>query len=225
MLFDERPKKGKEEWARRKGYKSFYEYQKEFVERKGFKSYSQYLRYTGLKRLLKECYAEILDKDVLNAVLNECKSFIVNRKELRGVNKRAMLAAMTYKILREKEKPITLNEVSSLFDVDRWDVGKYFRIFYEGEKVPQPNPRFCIERYANNLNLPEKIKESAMQLYEENKDILRRVRVASAAATCLYLAGKSYGLTKREVAKQAKTTPATIRNVMKMLKENKPQIL
>jgi len=223
MLSHEHHKKSKlEEWTKRKGYKSFYEYRKELAERKGFKSYSQYLRYTTLKKLLKESHVETLGEDVLNSTLNECKAFIVKGKLLKAKNKRAMLAAMTYKILREKETLVTLNELATSFNVDRWDVAKYFRIFYGEEKAPpQPDVRFYIERYANNLGLSSKIKESAMRLYEKHKDVLKRVGPASAVATCLYLVGKSYRLTEKEVAEEVKTTPATIRNVIKMLKESK----
>lgn len=141
MLADHH-KKGKGGWLIRKGYKSSYEYQKELAERRWFKSYSQYLKYTALKKLLKECHVETLGEDVLNDTLNECKAIIVKGKELRPTSKkvsvneskRAMLAAMTYKILREKETPVILNEVASLFNVDRWDVAKYFRIFLWSRK-------------------------------------------------------------------------------------------
>jgi len=211
----------KELWARRKGYESFGKYQKELAKREGFESYSQYQRYAALKKSLKGYpIVENLGEDISNATLNECKAFIAGGKRL-PTNKRAILSAMTYKVLREKGEAIILDEIAGLFNVDRWELAKCFRIFYGMEKIPQPDVKSLVEKYARNLHLPEEVEESAMQIYKENEDILRKFRPTSSAAVCLYLVGGKYEVAEEEVAREAKRTPATMRNIMRILRESK----
>ncbi|MGC8812143.1 MAG: hypothetical protein ACP5O8_00970 [Candidatus Aenigmatarchaeota archaeon] len=214
-------KVSRDTWARRKGYESFRAYRQELAKREGLESYYRYLRYTALKKVLKESVGEKFGEDVLNAVLNECKALIVG-KELslpKGANKRAVVAAMVYKVLREKREAVALNEIAELFDTDRWEVAEYFRSFYGMEKIPRPDVKSYIRKYVSNLGLSKEIEESAVQIYEEKKGILRRFSPNSVAATCLYLAAREYGVKESEVAREARRKAQTIRNIMRELKK------
>jgi hypothetical protein len=90
------------------------EYMKNRIKEEGFETYSQYSNYKKVEKLLNDYrLAERFGEDFANAVLNECKDLIA--REVRSGRINVLLAAVTYKILREKGEPVILNEIAGLF--------------------------------------------------------------------------------------------------------------
>jgi transcription initiation factor TFIIIB Brf1 subunit/transcription initiation factor TFIIB len=199
------------------------------IEEEGFKNYSQYTQYAIFEKSLKNSsFLKNFGESIFDAVLNECKNIIVKdlmpkRWMLR--KQKEMLAAITYKVLRQMGKPVILEEIANLFNVSKWELAKCFRSFYRGERIPLPSVRSYIKRYIADLHLPEELEEKAMQIYEENENVLRRFPPSSSAAACLYLVGKEYGVKEEEVAREAKRAVFCIRRIMKTLKSEKSNLL
>ncbi|MDI6806987.1 MAG: hypothetical protein QMD14_04220 [Candidatus Aenigmarchaeota archaeon] len=208
---------GMPQWMREKGYTSWHEYKKDLARRKGLGTYHEYVRYRALMKVLKEYrVAERFGEDVFDAILEECRAFVKEKRKAR--KRKPTVAAMTYKVLMERKEPIEVDYVAECYGVNRWELLKYFKNLYGMEKISKPDVESYIRKYARELGLPD---ESAIQFYEKNKDILRRFKATSIAATCVYLTDRNCRITRSEVAEKAKTTPQTITSITRVLRENK----
>jgi transcription initiation factor TFIIIB Brf1 subunit/transcription initiation factor TFIIB len=200
------------------------EYMKNWIKKKGFETYDQYSNYKKVEKLLNRYHlSERFGKDFSNDVLNECRD-LITRGVRFGSRINAVLAAVTYKILREKGEPVILNEIVGLFDdVNRWDVINCFSEIYGGEKIPLPDVKRYIKKYITNLSLSEEIEKEAIRLYEEKKNILRRSLPETSAATCVYLACIEHGIgiKVKDAAKEAKITPEHLRRMIRKVRKKK----
>jgi len=114
------------------------EYMKNWIKKKGFETYDQYSNYKKVEKLLNRLSLSGKIWERILQMLYLTNAEISLLEEVRsGARINALLAAVTYKILREKGEPVILNEIAGLFDdVNRWDVINCFSEIYGGEKIP-----------------------------------------------------------------------------------------
>jgi transcription initiation factor TFIIIB Brf1 subunit/transcription initiation factor TFIIB len=212
-----------EHLARQKGFKSYAEYQEHLARQKGFKSYAEYQRHAKLVAMLKDVsVGEKYGEDILEKILEEYK-FLDVEVGLRGREMSTTLAAVTYGVLRKEGEPITLDDVSELFGRDRKNIARVYRDLYGVVGgIPVQDTKSYIRRGIIDLNLREEVERGAIEFYENNRDILRRFGPSSSAAVCIFVQSKKYGEKKaqKEIGESLKVTPATIRNIVRILKES-----
>jgi len=205
-------------------FKSHGEYRSYKVKHKGPKSRA---RGTNLKRisaiLKKVSIGKRYGEDALQRIVEEYDLFSTE-VGLRGRASLTVLAVATYGVLRKRNDPITLDDIADLFNVSRKSVIRNFRDFYSVVNgIPLQDAKLYIKRGVDELGLSEKVEKNALDFFEKNRDILRNSKPSASAAVCIYVQAKISGEKRlqREVADSLKVTDATIRNIMRVLENNK----
>jgi transcription initiation factor TFIIB len=151
-------------------------------------------------------YRKLLDKDLI-----------------RGRSIKNLAAASLYAACRLTQTPRSLNEIAEASIRRRKDISKCYRLLQRELKMTMPmdDPAKYLSKIASQVRLNQKTQNMALQLLKEAK---KRNAVAGKgpvgmAAAALYISAALNGekVTQREVAKAAKVTEVTVRNLYKGL--------
>jgi transcription initiation factor TFIIB len=179
---------------------------------------------SALSAMSRMCSSMGLPKNVL-----ETASVIYRRnlkKNMRGRLIKGIVAASIYMACRKCGVARTLDDVATSSDMNKKEVGKYYRYLIKElrEFVPPLPPSCYISRFVNNLELVGGVETIALQILT----VAKKARLTSGrgpqgmAAAATYIASNIVNdrRTQREVAEVANVTEVTIRNRYKELVES-----
>lgn len=149
----------------------------------------------------------------------------VKKQLIRGRLIESVVAAVIYAVCRMEGIPKTLDDIASISNADKKDIGRAYR-FIKRElnlKIPLATAEIYIPRYASALNLGPEVQERAKEIIRMamESSILSGRGPTGIAAAALYIAALEKGerRTQKQVAEQAGVTEVTIRNRYRELKE------
>jgi transcription initiation factor TFIIB len=151
---------------------------------------------------------------------------IHERGLIRGRTIDGILAAAVYSACREMETARTLKDIAVISNLKRKDVARCYRllVFELDIRIPIVDPKKCISRVANKLNISEKTKHQAINIMDEviDKQISAGKDPNSMAATVLYvsLLKADEKISQKDIAAASGVTEVTLRNRLKDLKNH-----
>jgi transcription initiation factor TFIIB len=147
-----------------------------------------------------------------------------NRIKLtRGRTIEGITAAVLYAACRQCNVPRTLEEISSISQIKKKEIGRNYRnVSRKLELRLLPTvPYDYISRFCNQLNLSNEVQSKAIEILKKasNKELTSGRGPTGMAAAAIYIASVLYGerRTQREVSEIAGVTEVTIRNRYKEL--------
>jgi transcription initiation factor TFIIB len=147
----------------------------------------------------------------------------ISRRLVRGRSMESVIAGALYASARKYNRPITLDEISDTFSVERKEVGKAYRLLCRelGIKILPTSPSDYIYKFAVELKVSNKTVADAVKLLKEaeEKGLTSGKGPMGIAAAVLYVATliNKEKKTQRDAAKAAGITEVTIRNRYKEL--------
>jgi transcription initiation factor TFIIB len=151
---------------------------------------------------------------------------IHERGLIRGRTIDGILAAAVYSACWEMETARTLKDIAAISNLKRKDVARCYRllVFELDIRIPIVDPKKCISRVANKLNISEKTKHQAINIMDEviDKQISAGKDPNSMAATVLYasLLNTDEKIPQKDIAAASGVTEVTLRNRLKDLKNH-----
>ena len=185
---------------------------------------------SGDKNLVRafEQLDRIKEKLGLSDIVSEKAAYIYRKVHERGIIRGrtidGILAAAVYSAGREMETARTLKDIAVVSNLKRKDIAICYRllVFELDIRIPVVDPKKCIARVANKLNISEKTKHQAMNIMEEvvNKQITAGKDPNSMAATVLYVSSMKADekILQKDIAAASGVTEVTLRNRVKDLK-------
>ncbi len=149
----------------------------------------------------------------------------VEKGLIRGRQIESVVSAVIYIICRKYGIPRTLDEIASVAEIPKKEIGRTYRLITVelGIKVPLTNPRFYITRFITALKLSGEAQEHAMEILNQSlkKGLISGRGPMGVAAASVYIASVMTGerRTQKEVADVAGVTEVTIRNRYRELKK------
>ncbi len=149
----------------------------------------------------------------------------ISRRLVRGRSMESVIAGALYAAARKYMRPITLDEISETFSIERKEVGKAYRLLCRelGIKILPTSPKDYIYKFASELKVSNKTVADALKLLKEAEDkgLTSGKGPMGIAAAVLYVATliNKEKKTQRDAAKAAGITEVTIRNRYKELYE------
>ena len=149
----------------------------------------------------------------------------ISRRLVRGRSMESVIAGALYAAARKYMRPITLDEISETFSIERKEVGKAYRLLCRelGIKILPTSPKDYIYKFASSLGVSNKTVSDALKLLKEaeEKGLTSGKGPMGIAAAVLYVATliNKEKKTQRDAAKAAGITEVTIRNRYKELYE------
>ena len=147
----------------------------------------------------------------------------ITRRLVGGRSMESVIAGALYAAARKHNRPITLDEISDTFEVERKEVGKAYRLLCRelGIKILPTSPSDYIYKFASELGVSNKTVSDAVKLLKEAEDkgLTSGKGPMGIAAAVLYVATliNKEKKTQRDAAKAAGITEVTIRNRYKEL--------
>jgi transcription initiation factor TFIIB len=147
----------------------------------------------------------------------------INRRLVRGRSMESVVAGALYAAARKHNRPITLDEISDTFGVERKEIGKAYRLLCRelGIKILPTAPSDYIYKFASELGASNKTVADAVKLLKEAEDkgLTSGKGPMGIAAAVLYVATliNKEKKTQRDAARAAGITEVTIRNRYKEL--------
>ncbi|MBI5229087.1 transcription initiation factor IIB [Candidatus Micrarchaeota archaeon] len=144
---------------------------------------------------------------------------------IRGRTIESVVCAVIYAVCRMYGFPRTLEEISSVSEIPKRDIGKTYRlIIHELEmKIPLMSPHTYIPRFIHSLRLSGKTQEKAVELLNEavGKKLISGRGPIGVVAAVVYIASVICGeeRTQKEIAEVAGVTEVTVRNRYRELKK------
>jgi transcription initiation factor TFIIB len=187
---------------------------------------------SGDKNLVRafEQLDRIKEKLGLSDIVSEKAAYVYRKVHERGLIRGrtidGFLAAAVYSAGREMETARTLKDVAVVSNLKRKDIARCYRllVFEFDIRIPVVDPKKCIARVANKLNISEKIKHQAMNIMEEvvNKEITAGKDPNSMAATVLYVSSLKADekIPQKDIAAASGVTEVTLRNRLKDLQDH-----
>jgi len=187
--------------------------------------------YSPADRNLRQAFGmleRVKDKLGLSATIIEKTAYIYRKAQERGLVRgrtiRSVMAAAIYITCREMAMSRTLNDVAFLNNIKRKELARTIRllILELDIKIPILDPKKCVVRVANKVNLSEKTKRQAMDIMHNvtKSGISAGKDPMGLAGSVLYLSSKNSGenITQMDIAEAAGVTEVTIRNRFKDLR-------
>lgn len=149
----------------------------------------------------------------------------ISRRLVRGRSMESVIAGALYAAARKYTRPITLDEISETFGIERKEVGKAYRLLCRemGIKILPTSPKDYIYKFASGLGVSNKTIADSLKLLKEAEDkgLTSGKGPMGIAAAVLYVATliNREKKTQRDAAKAAGITEVTIRNRYKELYE------
>jgi len=184
---------------------------------------------SGDKNLVRafEQLDRIKEKLGLSDIVSEKAAYIYRKVHERGLIRGrtidGILAAAVYSAGREMETARTLKDIAVVSNLKRKDIARCYRllVFELDIRIPVVDPKKCIARVANKLNISEKTKHQAMNIMEEvvNKQITAGKDPNSMVATVLYVSSLKTDekILQKDIAAASGVTEVTLRNRLKDL--------
>lgn len=149
------------------------------------------------------------------------------RKNLiRGRSVIAISASSIYLACRQKNSTVTLKEIAEVSGLETKELGRYVRILMRHLRIhgTRLDPLRLIASLGEKLELTMNTIRQAIDLFYHVKQrkLVTGKKPMSVAATLIYIASIQTGerRTQQQIAKIARTTPATIRNRFRELMDN-----
>lgn len=148
----------------------------------------------------------------------------VEKGLIRGRQIESVVSAVIYAICRQYGIPRTLDEISSVAEIPKKEIGRTYRLITQelGIKVPLTNPQFYITRFVTALKLSGETQKKAVEILEQamQKGLISGRGPMGVAAAAVYIASvlTDERRTQKEVADVAGVTEVTIRNRYRELK-------
>lgn len=141
----------------------------------------------------------------------------VDKSLVRGRPMEAIIAALIYIVCREERAPRTLEEISTIFEMQKRDIGKTYRYIARKLeiKIQPPRAKDYIPRFGTLIGVNEKVQVNALRIADKVKEHITSGKgPVGIAAAILYIASVLEGQrkTQREIADAIKVTEVTIRN-------------
>ncbi len=149
----------------------------------------------------------------------------VERGLIRGRQIESVVSAVIYAICRQFGIPRTLDEIASVAEIPKKEIGRTYRLITQELelKVPLTNPRFYITRFITALRLSGQTQEKSVEILDQAiaKGLISGRGPMGVAAAAVYIASVLTGerRTQKEVADVAGVTEVTIRNRYRELKK------
>jgi transcription initiation factor TFIIB len=187
---------------------------------------------SGDKNLVRafEQLDRIKEKLGLSDIVSEKAAYIYRKVHERGIIRGrtidGILAAAVYSAGREMETARTLKDIAVVSNLKRKDIARCYRllVFELDIRIPVVDPKKCIARVANKLNMSEKTKHQAMNIMEKvvNKKITAGKDPNSMAATVLYVSSMKADekILQKDIAAASGVTEVTLRNRLKDLQNH-----
>jgi transcription initiation factor TFIIB len=187
---------------------------------------------SGDKNLVRafEQLDRIKEKLGLSDIVSEKAAYIYRKVHERGLIRGrtidGILAAAVYSAGREMETARTLKDIAVVSNLKRKDIARCYRllVFELDIRIPVVDPKKCIARVANKLNMSEKTKHQAMNIMEKvvNKKITAGKDPNSMAATVLYVSSMKADekILQKDIAAASGVTEVTLRNRLKDLQNH-----
>ncbi|MDD5499381.1 MAG: hypothetical protein PHT91_00715 [Candidatus Nanoarchaeia archaeon] len=146
-----------------------------------------------------------------------------HQKLLRGRTIESFCAASLYSAIRMHDIPLTLDDIISVFKINKFSVKKTFSIVVQ-EVLPKLNyfysplsPTSIIQRFSSSLGLSGEAEKKAIDILKNAKDSglnFLGKDPKGYAASAIYLAGKIMDCkaTQEKISSAIGTTELTIRN-------------
>ncbi|MDK2853194.1 MAG: transcription initiation factor [Thermococcaceae archaeon] len=140
---------------------------------------------------------------------------LIRRRSIESV-----IAACVYAACRLLKIPRTLDEIAEVSKVDKKEIGRSFRFIARHLNLTPKKlfvkPTDYVNKFADELNLSEKVRRKAIEILEEayQRGLTSGKSPAGLVAAALYIASLMEGekRTQREVAEVARVTEVTVRN-------------
>lgn len=148
----------------------------------------------------------------------------VEKGLIRGRQIESVVSAVIYAICRQYGIPRTLDEISSVAEIPKKEIGRTYRLITQelGIKVPLTNPQFYITRFVTALKLSGETQKKAVEILDQamQKGLISGRGPMGVAAAAVYIASvlTDERRTQKEVADVAGVTEVTIRNRYRELK-------
>ncbi len=148
----------------------------------------------------------------------------VEKGLIRGRQIESVVSAVLYAICRQYGIPRTLDEISSVAEIPKKEIGRTYRLITQelGIKVPLTNPQFYITRFVTALKLSGETQKKSVEILEQAmiKGLISGRGPMGVAAAAVYIASvlTDERRTQKEVADVAGVTEVTIRNRYRELK-------
>lgn len=187
---------------------------------------------SGDKNLVRafEQLDRIKEKLGLSDIIIEKAAYIYRKVHERGLIRGrtidGILAAAVYSAGREMETARTLKDIAVVSNLKRKDIARCYRllVFELDIRIPVVDPKKCIARVANKLNMSETTKHQAMNIMEKavNKKITAGKDPNSMAATVLYVSSLKTDekILQKDIAAASGVTEVTLRNRLKDLQNH-----
>ena len=149
----------------------------------------------------------------------------VEKGLIRGRQIESVVSAVIYAICRQYGIPRTLDEIASVAEIPKKEIGRTYRLITQELelKVPLTNPKYYISRFVTSLRLSGETQQKANEILEQSlkKGLISGRGPMGVAAAAVYIASVSTGerRTQKEVADVAGVTEVTIRNRYRELKK------
>lgn len=149
----------------------------------------------------------------------------VERGLIRGRQIESVVSAVLYAICRQYGIPRTLDEIATVAEIPKKEIGRTYRLITQELelKIPLTNPRFYISRFITSLNLSGETQEKATEILSKalERGLISGRGPMGVAAAAVYIASVMTGerRTQKEVADVAGVTEVTIRNRYRELKK------
>ena len=149
----------------------------------------------------------------------------MGRDLTKGWTSLEIAASSLYAACRERDVPMTLDDVASASGVGRQAVARSYRLLVAelDLKIPVADPAECLAKVASRARVSPKVEADAREILSraENAGITAGVNPTGLAASALYLASLLDGqwLTQNDAAEAAGVREATVRNLSKRLRK------
>jgi len=140
------------------------------------------------------------------------------RNLIQGRRSRDILAACVYAACRDLQVNRTMAEISKTLHEKRSSIARSYRILFQNLHldVPLVDSTTSIIKISNNLQIPEKTKRKALQIYDElkGKRVTGGKKPDSVAAVVVYMAciANSEEVSQEKISRVSGITKITIRN-------------
>src|SRR3989338_7180038 len=148
----------------------------------------------------------------------------VEKGLIRGRQIESVVSAVIYAICRQYGIPRTLDEISSVAEIPKKEIGRTYRLITQelGIKVPLTNPQFYITRFVTSLKLSSETQKKSIEILAQamEKGLISGRGPMGVAAAAVYIASvlTDERRTQKEDAEVAGVTEVTIRNRYRELK-------
>ncbi|WP_299290098.1 transcription initiation factor IIB [Nitrosopumilus sp.] len=142
----------------------------------------------------------------------------LEQKLIRGRTIKGMVGACVYAACRDLGTTRSIAEISKHLHERRHTIARSYRMLFQKLRldVPITNPVNSIVKFSNNLNLPEKVKRDAVEIFESLKKekVIAGKKPDAVAAASVYMAciQNNKDISQFKISEISGISTVTIRN-------------